>query len=33
MPACVIATVTDGKVVRVDEYLDPSALAALSKKP
>ena len=33
MPACVIATVTDGTVIRVDEYLDPSALAALSKKP
>jgi ketosteroid isomerase-like protein len=31
MPACVIATVADGRVVRVDEYLDPSALAALSK--
>lgn len=32
MPACVIATVTDGRVVRVDEYLDPSALAALSNR-
>jgi ketosteroid isomerase-like protein len=32
MPACIVATVTDGQVVRIDEYLDPSALAALSKK-
>jgi uncharacterized protein len=31
MPACVVATVTDGRVVRIDEYLDPSALAALSR--
>ncbi len=30
MPACVVATVADGLVVRIDEYLDPSALAALS---
>lgn len=32
MPACVVATVRDGHVARIDEYLDPSALAALSKK-
>jgi ketosteroid isomerase-like protein len=32
MPACVVARVTDGRVARIDEYLDPSALAALSKR-
>lgn len=31
MPACVVASVVDGRVSRIDEYLDPSALAALSK--
>jgi ketosteroid isomerase-like protein len=31
MPACVVAAVADGKVVRIDEYLDPGALAALSR--
>ena len=33
MPACVVAVVADGRVTRIDEYLDPSALAALSTKP
>jgi ketosteroid isomerase-like protein len=32
MPACVVATVSEGRVVRIDEYLDPSALAALSTR-
>jgi ketosteroid isomerase-like protein len=29
VPACVIATVVDGRAARVDEYLDPSALGSL----
>lgn len=30
MPACVIATVVDGRIARIDEYLDPSQLAPLA---
>jgi ketosteroid isomerase-like protein len=30
MPACIIATVAEGRVTRINEYLDPAAMAALS---
>lgn len=29
MPACILATVVDGKVTRINEYLDPAAMAPL----
>ncbi|MEZ5144071.1 MAG: nuclear transport factor 2 family protein [Acidimicrobiales bacterium] len=31
MPACVLATGTDGRITRIDEYLDPSQIAALAR--
>jgi ketosteroid isomerase-like protein len=30
MPACIIATVADGRITRMHEYLDPMGVAALS---
>lgn len=32
MPACLWATVRDGRVVAMEEYLDPAALAALATR-
>jgi uncharacterized protein len=29
VPACIVATVTEGRVARIDEYLDSSQIAAL----
>jgi len=29
MPACIIATVADGRITRINEYLDPAAMAPL----
>ena len=29
MPACIVATVADGRIVRINEYLDPAGIAAL----
>jgi uncharacterized protein len=31
MPACIVATTADGLVTRMNEYLDPAAVAALSR--
>lgn len=31
MPACIIGTVADGRITRVEEYLDPAGVAALLK--
>ncbi len=31
MPACIVATVSDGLIVRLHEYLDPAGVAALSR--
>jgi len=30
MPACIVATVVDGHITRVNEYLDPTGVGALS---
>ena len=30
MPACIVATVVDGRITRVNEYLDPIGVGALS---
>jgi len=30
MPACIVATVVDGRITRVNEYLDPTGVGALS---
>ena len=30
MPACIIATVADGRITRIHEYLDPAGVAALT---
>jgi len=30
MPACIIATVSDGRITRIHEYLDPAGVAALT---
>ncbi len=30
MPACIIATVVDGRLTRIHEYLDPAGVAALA---
>lgn len=30
MPACLVVTVRDGKITRINEYLDPSHVAALA---
>jgi ketosteroid isomerase-like protein len=30
MPACIIATVADGRVTRIHEYLDPAGVGALT---
>ncbi|HSG89397.1 MAG TPA: nuclear transport factor 2 family protein [Pseudomonadales bacterium] len=32
MPACVICRVAEGRITRLDEYLDPAATAALSRR-
>jgi ketosteroid isomerase-like protein len=29
MPACIVATVVDGRITRIHEYLDPAGVAAL----
>ncbi|MCU0268852.1 MAG: nuclear transport factor 2 family protein [Acidimicrobiales bacterium] len=29
MPACIVGIVRDGRIARMDEYLDPTALSAL----
>ena len=29
MPACIVATVADGRITRINEYLDPAGVAAL----
>ncbi len=31
MPACLIVTIRDGRIARIHEYLDPSAVTALSR--
>jgi ketosteroid isomerase-like protein len=31
MPACIIASTSDGVVTRINEYLDPAGVAALSR--
>jgi len=31
MPACLVATTADGQIVRINEYLDPAGVAALSR--
>lgn len=31
MPACIIASVHDGRITRVHEYLDPAGVAALAR--
>ena len=33
MPACIIATVADGRITRIHEYLDPAGVAALTSTP
>ncbi len=30
MPACIVATVVDGRLTRIHEYLDPAGVAALA---
>jgi ketosteroid isomerase-like protein len=30
MPACIIATIADGRITRINEYLDPAAMAPLT---
>jgi ketosteroid isomerase-like protein len=30
MPACIVATVADGRIIRMHEYLDPMGVRALS---
>ena len=30
MPACIVATVLDGRITRINEYLDPVGVSALS---
>ena len=32
MPACLVATVTDGRISHINEYLDPAALAPLTNR-
>jgi ketosteroid isomerase-like protein len=32
VPACLIVTVTDGKISRLDEYLDTAQVAALTRR-
>jgi ketosteroid isomerase-like protein len=32
VPACLVVTVTDGKISRLDEYLDTAQVAALSRR-
>ena len=31
MPACIVATVADGRITRINEYLDPAGVAALAR--
>ncbi len=33
MPACIVGRVHDGRVTRIDEYLDSAAVAALTVRP
>ncbi len=33
MPACIVAEVVDGRITRVDEYLDSAHVAELMEKP
>ena len=32
LPACIVCTVRDGRITRLDEYLDPAGAAALQGK-
>jgi ketosteroid isomerase-like protein len=32
MPACIVATVRDGRVTRIDEYIDSAGVAALTAR-
>jgi ketosteroid isomerase-like protein len=32
VPACVVATVRDGHIIRLDEYLDSAAVAAMMER-
>lgn len=33
MPACIVASVRDGRVTRIDEYIDSAGVAALTARP
>ncbi len=33
VPACIVATVRDGRITRLDEYLDSAAVTAMLEKP
>jgi len=33
MPACIVAKVSDGRVTRIDEYIDSVGVAALTARP
>jgi uncharacterized protein len=33
VPACIVATVRDGRITRLDEYLDSAAVTAMMEKP
>jgi ketosteroid isomerase-like protein len=33
VPACIVAEVVDGRITRLDEYLDSAHVAALSEQP
>ena len=33
MPACLVVTIEGERITRLDEYLDPAAAAALSRRP
>jgi ketosteroid isomerase-like protein len=33
VPACIVATVRDGRITRLDEYLDSAAVDAMLEKP
>jgi ketosteroid isomerase-like protein len=33
VPACIVATVDGGRIIRLDEYLDSAAVTAMMEKP
>jgi ketosteroid isomerase-like protein len=33
VPACIVATVREGRITRLDEYLDSAAVTAMMEKP